>query len=244
MIRTLHVGLADGIKPPLTKLCARFGVPRRTVHHRPTMAAQKVDRRFAAPVKAAIEKEPSFGCQTVAWLLGLDKNTVESIIQIKEHAPVWPCGAASRTCRLSPPRPTSAGRRTSAGSGRVAMAGRLWKLIRKTVQGTVFWSSSLIDCHSRELLGGQLSRSGKSTMAASALEHAQIKRFRTLGKVTREDLLRSNNFVRHRARTGDASMAQPPAEQHDHTHIPHDHGARNPSPALEQKPGHATRRHQ
>ena len=32
MIRTLHEGLlADGIKVPLAKLCAWFGVPRRTV---------------------------------------------------------------------------------------------------------------------------------------------------------------------------------------------------------------------
>ena len=32
MIRTLHEGLlADGVAVPLTKLCAWFGVPRRTV---------------------------------------------------------------------------------------------------------------------------------------------------------------------------------------------------------------------
>ena len=40
MIRTLHEGLlADGIKVPLTKLCAWFGVPRRTVYYKPTRAA-------------------------------------------------------------------------------------------------------------------------------------------------------------------------------------------------------------
>ncbi|ACM03708.1 Integrase, catalytic region [Cereibacter sphaeroides KD131] len=41
--------LADGITVLLTKLCAWFGVPRRTVYYKPTKAAPKVDRRFAEP---------------------------------------------------------------------------------------------------------------------------------------------------------------------------------------------------
>lgn len=56
MIRTLHEGLlADGIAVPLTKLCAWFGVPRRTVYYKPTKAAPKADDRFAVPIKAMIE---------------------------------------------------------------------------------------------------------------------------------------------------------------------------------------------
>ena len=51
----------------------------------------------------------------------------------------------------------------------------------------------VIDCHTRELLGWHLSRSGKATTAASALEHALITRFGTLGRVTQEFLLRSDN---------------------------------------------------
>jgi transposase InsO family protein len=57
----------------------------------------------------------------------------------------------------------------------------------------------VIDCQTRELLGWHLSRSGKATTAASALEHALINRFGTLGKATREFLLRSDNGIRHRA---------------------------------------------
>ena len=84
MIRTLHEGLlADGITVPLTKLCAWFGVPRRTVYYKPTKAAPNVDPRFAVPIKAMIEREPSFGYRTVAWLLGFNKNTVQRIFQIK-----------------------------------------------------------------------------------------------------------------------------------------------------------------
>ncbi|WP_260692254.1 hypothetical protein [Gemmobacter fulva] len=42
-------------------------------------------------------------------------------------------------------------------------------------------------------MGWHLSRSGKATTAASALEHALITRFGTLGRVTQEFLLRSDN---------------------------------------------------
>ena len=84
MIRTLHEGLlADGIAVSVAKLCTWFGVPRRTVYYKPTKAAPKVDDRFAAPIKAMIEENPSFGYRTVAWLLGFNKNTVQRVFQIK-----------------------------------------------------------------------------------------------------------------------------------------------------------------
>lgn len=51
----------------------------------------------------------------------------------------------------------------------------------------------VIDCHTRELLSWHLSRSGKATTAAIALEHALISRFGTLGRANREFLLRSDN---------------------------------------------------
>ncbi len=46
------------LRAPIAKLCAWFGVPRRTVYYRPTKSAPKVDPRFAEPIKAMIEKEP------------------------------------------------------------------------------------------------------------------------------------------------------------------------------------------
>ena len=66
-------------------------------------------------------------------------------------------------------------------------------LVGTTVHRTVVRSSSLIDGHTRALLGWHLSRSGKASTAASALEHALINRFGTLGRVTSEFLLRSDN---------------------------------------------------
>lgn len=56
MIQSIQQGLlAEGIKVPLTKLCAWFGVPRRTVYYRPTKEDPKVDPHFAEPIKAMIE---------------------------------------------------------------------------------------------------------------------------------------------------------------------------------------------
>ena len=84
MIQSIQQGLlAEGVTVSITKLCTWFGVPRRTVYYTPTKAAPKVDPRFAEPIKAMIEAEPSFGYRTVAWLLGFNKNTVQRIFQLK-----------------------------------------------------------------------------------------------------------------------------------------------------------------
>ena len=61
------------------KLCAWFGVPRRTVYYKQTKAAPKIDPRFAEPIKAMIEENPSFDYRTVAFLLGYNKSTVRRI---------------------------------------------------------------------------------------------------------------------------------------------------------------------
>lgn len=51
----------------------------------------------------------------------------------------------------------------------------------------------VIDYHMRELLGRHPSRSGKATTASSALKHALIARFGTLGRVPAPFLLPSDN---------------------------------------------------
>lgn len=62
---SLQQGLrADGFEVSMVQLCRWFGVARRTVHYRPTKAPQKVQDALAAPIKALIEAEPSFGYRT------------------------------------------------------------------------------------------------------------------------------------------------------------------------------------
>lgn len=183
MIRTLHEGLlADGINVPISKLCDWFGVPRRTVYYNPTKSAPKVNPRFADPIKTLIEEEPSFGYRTVAWLLGFNKNTVQRIFKIKG----WQ--VRKRATGMRP--------RIEAVPSVASTPNERWSTdLARIWTGKDGWATLalVIDCHTRELLGWHLSRSGKATTASAALEHALISRFGTLGKVEREFLLRSDN---------------------------------------------------
>ena len=87
MIETIRQGLkADGFDVSISTLCRWFGVPRRPVYYRPTKAEPKVQERFAEPIKAMIEENPSFGYRTVAHLLGFNKNTVQRVFQ-RQHTP-------------------------------------------------------------------------------------------------------------------------------------------------------------
>ena len=84
MIGTIRQGLEeDGFKVSITKLCSWFGVPRRTFYYRTVKAPPKLQEQLVEPVKAMIEENPSFGYRTVAGLLGMNRNTVQRIFQIK-----------------------------------------------------------------------------------------------------------------------------------------------------------------
>jgi putative transposase len=81
---SLQQGLrADGLEISMVKLCRWFGVAWRTVYYRAIKAPPRVQEALAAPAKAMIEAEPSFGFQTVAGLLSMNKNTVQRIFQLK-----------------------------------------------------------------------------------------------------------------------------------------------------------------
>lgn len=183
MIQSIQQGLlAEGVTVSITKLCTWFGVPRRTVYYTPTKAAPKIDPRFAEPIKAMIEAEPSFGYRTVAWLLGFNKNTVQRIFRLKGWQVRKRAVGMRPRIEAVPSVATAPNERWSTDLARV------WA-------GKDGWASLalVIDCHTRELLGWHLSRSGKATTASAALEHALIARFGTLGKVDREFRLRSDN---------------------------------------------------
>lgn len=183
MIETVQQGLeADGFKVPMTKLCRWFEVPRRTVYYKPTKAAPKVQEQIVVPIKAMIEENPSFGYRTVAGLLGMNKNTVQRIFQIKG----WqvrrrPIGFRPRVQCV----PSIASRPNERWATDLC---RVWT-------GRDGWATLalVIDCATRELLGWHLSRSGKSKTAEAALEQALIARFGTLGRVPVPFLLRSDN---------------------------------------------------
>src|SRR5579872_3471476 len=183
MILAIQQGLnEDGVKVSVSQLCHWFEVPRRTVYYRRTKSAPKIQARFAEPIKAMIEKEASFGYRTVAALLGFNKNTVQRIFQLKGwQVKKRPVGFRPRVQAL----PSVAQKPNERWATDLC---RIWT-------GRDGWATLalVIDCHTRELLGWHLSRSGKSKTAEAALEQALITRFGCLGRVDVPFLLRSDN---------------------------------------------------
>jgi putative transposase len=83
VIETIRQGLKqDGFDVSISKICQWFAVPRRTVYYKPAKSEPKVQVRFAEPIKAMIEENPSFGYRTVAHLLDFNKNTVQRVFQL------------------------------------------------------------------------------------------------------------------------------------------------------------------
>lgn len=183
MIETIRQGLkADGLTVSISKLCQWFDVPRRTVYYQPTKAAPKVQDTIAQPIKALINEHPSFGYRTVAALLGMNKNTVQRVFQLMRwQVKKRPVGFRPRVQAL-PSVAQAPNERWATDLCRIWAGRDQWATL-----------ALVIDCHTRELLGWHLSRSGKAKTAEAALEQALIARFGTLGRVPMPFLLRSDN---------------------------------------------------
>jgi putative transposase len=184
VIETIRQGLKqDGFDVSINKICQWFQVPRRTVYYKPVKSVPKVQACLAAePIKAMIEENPSFGYRTVAHLLDFNKNTVQRILQLMGwQVKKRPIGFRPRIQAL----PSVAQRPNERWATDLC---RVWA-------GRDGWAvlALVIDCHTRELLGWHLSRSGKAKTAESALEQALIARYGTLGRVQSPFLLRSDN---------------------------------------------------
>ena len=173
MIEAIRQGLkADGFEVSISKLCHWFGVARRSFYYKASQAAPTVNPAFSEPIKALIEDEPSFGYRTVANLLGFNKNTVQRIFQIK--------GWQVRK------RPVGHRPRIDAVPSVAAAPDQRWATdLCRVWGGRDGWLTLalVIDCYTRELLGWQLSRSGKASTAGAALEQALITRNGCLGRV-------------------------------------------------------------
>lgn len=180
---TIRQGLEeDGYAVSMVKLCRWFGVARRSVYYRSRRSPPKVKAALADPIKALIEAEPSFGYRTVAGLLEMNKNTVQRIFQLKG----WQV------------RKRAVGSRPRI-EAKVSVAERpdqRWATdLCRVWGGRDGWLTLalVIDCHTRQLLGWHLARTGRASTAGAALEQALITRFGTLGRVTTPFLLRSDN---------------------------------------------------
>ena len=172
----------EGLEVSMVKLCRWFGVARRSVYYKSVKATPKVKPELAEPIRELIEAEPSFGYRTVAGLLRMNKNTVQRIFQLKGWQVRKRAIGQRPRIEALPSVATAPNQRWATDLCRV------WG-------GQDGWLSLalVIDCHTRQLLGWQLSRSGKASTAVAALEQALITRFGTLGRVKEPFLLRSDN---------------------------------------------------
>lgn len=166
----------------LSQLCSWLNMPRRTLYYRSVKQAPKVNNEMKNKIKSFIDKHPDAGYRTTAWMLDLNKNTVQRIFQIKG----WQVRKKQRGFRprvkAFPSVAFKPNQRWSTDLARVWCGKDRWCTL-----------ALVIDCCTRELLGWQLSRSGKAKTAEAALEHALIKRFNCLGRVPKRFQLRSDN---------------------------------------------------
>lgn len=150
---------AESITVSIAKQCRWFNVSRRTVYYKPVKVSLKLDPQFVAPIKALIEESPSFGYRTVAHLSGFNKNTAQRVFQLMgRQVRKRPIGFRPRIQAL-PSAATRPNERWSTDKCRVSAGRDGWATL-----------ALVIDCHTRELLGWHLSRSGKACTAGSALD--------------------------------------------------------------------------
>ena len=58
-------------------------MPRRTFYYHPVNKEPVVNEAIATRIKQFIDKYPEAGYRTAAWMLKLNKNTVQRIFQLK-----------------------------------------------------------------------------------------------------------------------------------------------------------------
>jgi len=183
-MRSFRQGLKEeGFAVPMTKLCRWFEVTRRTTCYKPARASAKINAESAAPIKEMIEAEPSFGYRTVAALLGMNKDTVQWMFQLKG----WQVGKRALGQRT----------RIEAKVSRAEQPDQRWATdLCRVWGGKDGWLSLAlaIDCYTRQLLGWHLSRTGQASTASAALEQALITSYGALGRVPEPFLLRFNSY--------------------------------------------------
>lgn len=172
----------EGIQVNTARLCRVLGIPRRTYYYKPQKSPPRCDEVKAKKIKAYIDKHAYAGYRTVAYNLGMNKNTVQRIFQIKGwQVNKKPKGRRPRA-KSMPSVAIKPNQRWSTDMARVWCGKDRWCTI-----------ALVLDCCTRELLGWRLSKSGQAKTAEAALEEALIYRFGCLGYAPNELTLRSDN---------------------------------------------------
>ena len=179
IIRRMHLRRKLSIR----EIARRTGLSRNTVTKH--LVADTIEPKFATPERPS--KLDPFADKLAGWLKAEAGKARKQRRTLKQmHADLVTLGFAGSYNRVAAfARQWRAERqRDQQTTGR----GTFVPLLFRPGEAFQFdWSEDFA------VPGWHLSRSGKATTAASALEHALISGFGTLGKVTREFLLRSDN---------------------------------------------------
>lgn len=167
----------------MNKLCQWFGVARRTTDYKPTASPAKVKFGLAEPIKEMIEAEPSFGYRTVAALLGMNKNAVQRIFQVKG----WQVrkGALGQLSRTG----TRVSRTETPDQLWAADLCRVWGSTDRLAQP----SGADRPQHASSTVQAPVANGQGQHRTSSALEQALTARYGRLGRVQVPFLLRSDD---------------------------------------------------
>ena len=106
VIETIRQGLKEeGIVVSISQLCRWFEVPRRTFYYQPVKSPPKVQPRFAEPIKAMIEDNPSFGYRTVATCWGSTRTRCSGCSRCAAGRSGSARSGFGRGSRLGAPKP-------------------------------------------------------------------------------------------------------------------------------------------
>ncbi len=132
-----------GDRVSVSQLCRWFGVPRRIFYYRQVKHRPKVNEVLAGRIKQFIEQHSYAGYRTIAHNLGLNRNTVQRINQLKGWQVRQRSIGFRPRARSMPSEAASPNERWSTDMTRVWCGPNdRWSAL-----------SAVMDCHTREILG-------------------------------------------------------------------------------------------
>lgn len=173
----------EGIQITVVQACKWSGIARRSFYYQRKRVKPKINEVLAQRIKRFIDAFPYSGYRTVAAMLGLNKNTVQRIFQLKG----WQIRKRRKGMRP----------RAQTMPSVVSKPNERWStdMARVWCGSQSQWAclTLVMDCHTRELLGWRLSRQGNAKAAEATLEEALINRFDCLEPLDETLKLRSDN---------------------------------------------------
>jgi len=173
----------EGDKVTVVQACKWSGMARRSYYYQTKQSKPKLNDVLVQRIKRFIDAFPYAGYRTVAALLGLNKNTVQRIFQLKGWQVRKRKSGMRPRAQAMPSVSTRPDERWSTDMARVWCGPQArWACL-----------TLVMDCHTRELLGWRLSRQGNAKAAEATLEEALINRFGCLVPLKEPLKLRSDN---------------------------------------------------